>query len=84
MSGRRGSFPAGELAQAATVAGHACLGWPAAGEIAPGAFAELVKVALDTPRLAGASSGQLSMSSTNVPTARTTSRAARLDMANAM
>jgi cytosine/adenosine deaminase-related metal-dependent hydrolase len=37
------------------VAGHACLGWPEAGEIAPGALADLVTVALDTPRLAGAS-----------------------------
>jgi cytosine/adenosine deaminase-related metal-dependent hydrolase len=41
------------LARAASVAGHACLGWPEAGEIAPGALADLVTVALDTPRLAG-------------------------------
>jgi formiminoglutamate deiminase len=54
VTGRRGSFRAAELAQAATVAGHACLGWPEAGEIAPGALADLVTVALDTPRLAGA------------------------------
>jgi formiminoglutamate deiminase len=54
VTGRRGSFTAEELAQAATVAGHACLGWPEAGEIAPGAFADLVTVSLDTPRLAGA------------------------------
>ncbi|HEV2371265.1 MAG TPA: formimidoylglutamate deiminase [Streptosporangiaceae bacterium] len=52
-SGRRGSFKAGELALAATVAGHACLGWPEAGELAPGAFADLVTVSLDTPRMAG-------------------------------
>ena len=57
VSGRRGSFPAEELAVAATVAGHACLGWPEAGEIAPGAFADLVTVALDTPRLAGTQPG---------------------------
>jgi formiminoglutamate deiminase len=57
VSGRRGSFPAVELAQAATVAGHACLGWPEAGEIAPGALADLVTVALDTPRLAGTRPG---------------------------
>jgi formiminoglutamate deiminase len=57
VSGRRGSFTAGELAQAATVAGHACLGWPEAGEITPGAFADLVTVALDTPRLAGTRPG---------------------------
>jgi formiminoglutamate deiminase len=53
-TGQRGSFRAEELAQAATVAGHACLGWPEAGEIAPRGFADLVTVALDTPRLAGA------------------------------
>src|SRR5215831_58150 len=57
VSGRRGSFPAEELAVAATMAGHACLGWPQAGEIAPGAFADLVTVALDTPRLAGTQAG---------------------------
>ncbi len=52
-TGRRGQFGAAELATAATVAGHACLGWPEAGEIVPGAVADLVTVALDTPRLAG-------------------------------
>jgi formiminoglutamate deiminase len=57
VSGRRGSFTAAELAQAATVAGHACLGWPEAGEITPGAFADLVTVALGTPRLAGTRPG---------------------------
>ncbi len=59
VSGRRGSFPAAELAQAATGAGHACLGWPEAGEITPGALADLVTVALDTPRLAGAQAGSV-------------------------
>ncbi len=54
-TGRRGHFRAGELARAATTDGHASLGWPDAGEIAPGAIADLVTVALDTsPRLAGA------------------------------
>jgi len=53
-TGQRGQFSAAELARAATAAGHACLGWPEAGEIAPGALADLVTVALDTPRLAGA------------------------------
>src|SRR5215831_2284749 len=52
-TGQRGSFRAEELAQAATMSGHACLGWPDAGEIAAGAYADLVTVALDTPRLAG-------------------------------
>jgi len=50
---RRGHFAAAELASAATAGGHACLGWPDAGEIAPGALADLVTVALDSPRLAG-------------------------------
>jgi formiminoglutamate deiminase len=54
-SGQRGQFSAASLATAATVAGHACLGWPDAGEIVPGALADLVTVALDTPRLAGTS-----------------------------
>jgi formiminoglutamate deiminase len=54
-TGRRGHFRAGELARAATTDGHASLGWPDAGEIAPGAIADLVTVALDaSPRLAGA------------------------------
>ncbi|HEY1914975.1 MAG TPA: formimidoylglutamate deiminase [Streptosporangiaceae bacterium] len=52
-TGQRGHFTAQALAIAATKAGHACLGWPDAGEIAPGAHADLVTVALDTPRLAG-------------------------------
>jgi formiminoglutamate deiminase len=51
--GQRGNFTAAELAAAATVAGHACLGWPEAGEIAPGAPADLVSISLDSPRLAG-------------------------------
>ncbi len=53
-TGQRGQFTADELATAATAAGHACLGWPDAGEIVPGALADLVTVALDSPRLAGA------------------------------
>jgi formiminoglutamate deiminase len=53
VTGTRGRFRAEELAAAATTAGHACLGWPEAGDIAPGGFADLVTVALDTPRLAG-------------------------------
>jgi formiminoglutamate deiminase len=52
-TGQRGSFTATELATAATVAGHACLGWPDAGEIVPGALADLVTVGLDSPRMAG-------------------------------
>jgi len=56
-TGRRGHFSAGALARAATGAGHACLGWPDAGDIAPGALADLVTVSLDTPRLAGTCAG---------------------------
>jgi formiminoglutamate deiminase len=54
---RRGHFSAADLAVAATVSGHACLGWPDAGEIVPGAYADLVTVPLDGPRLAGAAAG---------------------------
>ena len=54
---RRGHFTAAELAAAATVSGHACLGWPDAGEVVPGAYADLVTVSLDGPRLSGAEAG---------------------------
>ena len=54
---RRGHFSPADLAVAATVSGHACLGWPDAGEIVPGAYADLVTVPLDSPRLAGAGAG---------------------------
>jgi cytosine/adenosine deaminase-related metal-dependent hydrolase len=53
-TGERGRNPASALLEAATGAGHRCLGWPEAGRIEPGAVADLVTVALDTPRLAGA------------------------------
>ncbi|HEX9039679.1 MAG TPA: formimidoylglutamate deiminase [Trebonia sp.] len=56
---RRGHFSAAELATAATSAGHACLGWPGAGEIVPGAYADLVTLSLDSPRLAGGAGGPL-------------------------
>jgi formiminoglutamate deiminase len=49
----RGHFSAARLLRAATADGHASLGWPDAGLIAPGALADLVTVALDTPRTAG-------------------------------
>ncbi len=54
VTGERGHFPAASLAVAATAAGHASLGWPDAGRLAPGSVADLVTVALDTPRTAGA------------------------------
>jgi len=52
-SGERGRNPAFTLLRAATESGHACLGWPEAGRLAPGAPADLVALAMDTPRLAG-------------------------------
>ncbi len=51
--GERGVFPAEALGTAVTWDGHASLGWPDAGEIAPGSLADLVTVALDSVRLAG-------------------------------
>src|SRR5262245_49179626 len=54
-SQRRGHFSATELLGAASTAGHAALGWSDAGRIAPGAWADLVTVRLDTVRTAGAS-----------------------------
>jgi formiminoglutamate deiminase len=53
-SQERGHFTAAELAGAATMAGHASLGWPDAGQLAPGALADLVTVSLDSARTAGA------------------------------
>jgi cytosine/adenosine deaminase-related metal-dependent hydrolase len=59
VSRRRGHFSPTDLAAAATVHGHACLGWPEAGEIVPGAYADLVTLSLDSPRLAGGGSDPL-------------------------
>jgi formiminoglutamate deiminase len=50
----RGHFAAAELLDAATVTGHRALGWTDAGVIAPGARADLVTIALDSVRTAGA------------------------------
>ncbi len=52
-TGERGTFGAEALGTAMTWDGHASLGWPEAGEIAPGSLADLVTVSLDSPRLAG-------------------------------
>jgi formiminoglutamate deiminase len=49
----RGHLTADALLQAATCDGHASLGWPDAGEIAPGAWADLVTVSLDSVRAVG-------------------------------
>jgi formiminoglutamate deiminase len=53
----RGSHDAPSLLRAATAHGHACLGWPDAGRIEPGALADLVSVRLDSVRTAGAQPG---------------------------
>jgi formiminoglutamate deiminase len=50
----RGHWTAGELLAAATSNGHYALGWPEAGRLEPGAYADLVTVALDSVRTAGA------------------------------
>ncbi|HET9899186.1 MAG TPA: formimidoylglutamate deiminase [Streptosporangiaceae bacterium] len=51
--GTRGVFGPEALGTAMTWDGHASLGWPDAGEIAPGSLADLVTVSLDSTRLAG-------------------------------
>ncbi|SNS03670.1 formimidoylglutamate deiminase [Actinomadura mexicana] len=53
----RGHWTAGELLAAATSSGHYGLGWPEAGRLEPGAYADLVTVALDSVRTAGAAPG---------------------------
>jgi formiminoglutamate deiminase len=50
---QRGHFTVDELLRAATVTGHAALGWADAGTIAPGARADLVTIRLDSARTAG-------------------------------
>jgi formiminoglutamate deiminase len=49
----RGVLTVPSLLDAATCAGHASLGWPDAGKIVPGAWADLVTVRLDSVRGAG-------------------------------
>ncbi|MCW2889102.1 MAG: hypothetical protein QOE54_5190 [Streptosporangiaceae bacterium] len=53
LTRRRGHWHAGELLAAATSNGHYGLGWPEAGRLEPGAYADLVTVSLDSVRLAG-------------------------------
>ncbi len=57
-SRRRGNWRLPELLAAAGEAGHASLGWPEAGRIAPGALADLVTISLDSVRLAGGGAEQ--------------------------
>ena len=56
---RRGHWSAGDLLRAATVDGHASLGWSEAGRIAPGGLADLTTISLDSVRLAGWEAGTL-------------------------
>ena len=53
-SQQRGVHSATELLQMATTTGHLSLGWDDGGTIAVGMRADLVTIALDTPRTAGA------------------------------
>jgi cytosine/adenosine deaminase-related metal-dependent hydrolase len=54
VSQQRGHWRAGELLTAATVDGHRSLGFPDAGRIEAGQWADLVTIDLDSPRTAGA------------------------------
>ncbi len=56
VSGRRGNLSVAQLAHTLTSAGANSIGWDA-GRIAEGALADLVTVALDSPRTAGARLG---------------------------
>ena len=55
----RGSHDAPSLLRAATVNGHASLGWSGAGTLAVGSLADFATVRLDTVRTAGAQPGHL-------------------------
>jgi formiminoglutamate deiminase len=63
-SGERGRFDPAELVAALTVDGHESLGWPEAGRISVGSFADLVAVRLDTVRTAGSDPAQAVLSAT--------------------
>ncbi|NRQ36337.1 formimidoylglutamate deiminase [Nonomuraea sp. NN258] len=54
-SEKRGHWTAADLLTAATGAGHTSLGFPDAGRLTQGAWADLVSVRMDTVRTAGAS-----------------------------
>ncbi len=57
VRGVRGHLTAPQLATALTANGARSLGWSEAGRLEPGALADLVTVRLDSPRTAGARSG---------------------------
>jgi formiminoglutamate deiminase len=61
---RRGHISGQALVDMMTAAGHAALGWPEAGRIAPGAVADLVAVQTDSVRTAGARPEQLMFAAT--------------------
>ncbi len=63
-TGARGHFTATELVEALTASGHAALGWPEAGRIAPGGPCDLVAVRLDTVRTAGVDPAQAVLAAT--------------------
>jgi formiminoglutamate deiminase len=50
---QRGHWTSNELLGAVTSNGHLALGWPEAGRLEPGAYADLVTVSLGSVRLAG-------------------------------
>jgi formiminoglutamate deiminase len=58
-TGERGLHSPAELLRAMTEHGHAAIGWPEAGRIAPGSIADLVTVGLGGARLAGAAAEHL-------------------------
>jgi len=53
-SEQRGRFSPADLVSALTFDGQQSIGWPDAGELAPGRRADLVALRLDTVRTAGA------------------------------
>lgn len=57
VTGHRGHLSVPDLARSLTVDGARSLGWQDAGRIAVGSLADLVTVALDSPRTAGARLG---------------------------
>jgi len=63
-SGRRGRFTTRHLVCALTSAGHAALGWPGNGVLAPGAACDLVAVRADSPRTAGCLPEQVPLAAT--------------------
>jgi len=52
-TGVRGNHDTASLLRAATADGHASLGWPDAGHLAPGALADLTTIRLDSVRTTG-------------------------------